>query len=96
MNITVNLEIDKREIENFQELERTIYRAVLKLGREITAKALESLDDALFGEPGRQTVSVQGVSRHMRQNNHGSGGIQAAGLSGQRCRGRAALCASAG
>ena len=48
MNITVNLEIDKREIENFQELERTIYRAVLKLGREITAKALESLDDALL------------------------------------------------
>ena len=48
MNITVNLEIDKREIENFQELERTIYRAVLRLGREITAKALESLDDALL------------------------------------------------
>ena len=30
MNITVNLEIDKREIENFQELEETIYRTVLQ------------------------------------------------------------------
>ena len=48
MNIAVNIEFDKRNIENFQELERTIYRTVLKLGRDIAAKALESLDDALL------------------------------------------------
>lgn len=49
MTITVNLEIGKREIENFQELERTIYRTVLQFGREITAKALESMDEQLLG-----------------------------------------------
>ena len=45
MTITVNLELGKREIENFQELEETIYRTVLQFGREIAAKALESLDE---------------------------------------------------
>ena len=49
MTITVNLELGKREIENFQELERTIYKAVLQFGREITAKALESMDEQLLG-----------------------------------------------
>ena len=49
MTITVNLEIGKREIENFQELERTIYRTILQFGREITAKALESMDEQLLG-----------------------------------------------
>ena len=47
MNITVNLDFDKREIENFQELERTIHRAVLKLGSENAAKALEAMDEQL-------------------------------------------------
>ena len=37
MNITVNLEIDKWETENFQELERTVYRTVLKPGCEIVS-----------------------------------------------------------
>ena len=49
MTIAVNLELDKREIENFQELERTIHRKMLQLGREITAKALESMDEQLLG-----------------------------------------------
>lgn len=48
-NITANLEIDKREIENFQELERTVYRTVLKLGCEIINKALEAMDEQLLG-----------------------------------------------
>ena len=48
MTITVNLELGKREIENFQELERTIHRTVLQLGREIAAKALESMDEQLL------------------------------------------------
>ena len=48
MNIAVNLEIDKREIEDFQELERTIYRTVLKLGCEILSKALEGMDQQLL------------------------------------------------
>jgi len=48
MTITVNLELGKREIENFEELERTIYRTVLQFGREIAAKALESLDEQLL------------------------------------------------
>ena len=48
MTITVNLELGKREIENFQELERTIYRTVLQFGREIAAKALESMDEQLL------------------------------------------------
>ena len=48
MTITVNLEFGKREIENFQELERTIYRTVLQFGREIAAKALESMDEQLL------------------------------------------------
>ena len=48
MNITANLEIDKREIENFQELERTVYRTVLKLGCEIIDKALEAMDEQLL------------------------------------------------
>lgn len=30
MTMTVNLELGKREIENFQELEGTIYRTVLQ------------------------------------------------------------------
>ena len=50
MTITVNLDFGKREIENFQELERTIYRTVLQFGREITAKALESMDEQLLGD----------------------------------------------
>lgn len=49
MTITVNLEIGKREIENFEELEKTIYRMVLQFGREIMAKALESMDEQLLG-----------------------------------------------
>ena len=49
MTITVNLDFGKREIENFQELEKTIYRTVLQFGREITAKALESMDEQILG-----------------------------------------------
>ena len=49
MIITVNLDFDKMEIENIQELERTIYRTVLQFGREIMAKALESMDEQLLG-----------------------------------------------
>ena len=49
MTITVNLELGKREITNFQELEKTIYRTVLQFGREIAAKALESMDEQLLG-----------------------------------------------
>ena len=49
MTITVNLELGKREIENFEELEKTIYRTVLQFGREIMAKALESMDEQLLG-----------------------------------------------
>ena len=48
MNITVNPEIEKREIENFQELERTVYRTVLKLGCEILEKTLEAMDEQLL------------------------------------------------
>ena len=48
MTITVNLDFDKREIENFQELERTIYRTVLQFGRKIMAKALESMDEHIM------------------------------------------------
>ena len=48
MTITVNVDFGKREIENFQELEKTIYRTVLQFGREITAKALESMDEQLL------------------------------------------------
>ena len=48
MNITVNLEIDKRETENFQKLERTVYRTVLKLGCEILEKTLEAMDEQLL------------------------------------------------
>ena len=50
MTITVNLDFGKREIDNFQELERTVYRTVLQFGREITAKALESMDEQLLGD----------------------------------------------
>lgn len=48
MTITVNLEIGKREIDNFQELERTIYRTVLQLGCEIAQKTLETMDEQLL------------------------------------------------
>ena len=48
MTITVNLDLGKREIENFQEFEKTIYRTVLQFGREIAAKALESMDELLL------------------------------------------------
>ena len=49
MTITVNLDFGKREIENFQELVRTIHGTVLQLGREIAVKALESMDEQLLG-----------------------------------------------
>ncbi len=49
MTITVNLEFGKREIIDFQELERTIYRTVLQFGRKIAAKALERMDELLLG-----------------------------------------------
>ena len=49
MTITVNLDFGKREIDNFQELERTVYRTVLQFGREIVTKALESMDEQLLG-----------------------------------------------
>ena len=49
MTITGNLELGKREIENFEKLEKTIYRTVLQFGREITAKTLESMDAQLLG-----------------------------------------------
>ena len=48
MTITVNLDLGKREIENFQEFEKTIYRTVLQFGREIAANALESMDELLL------------------------------------------------
>ena len=49
MTITVNFDLGKREIKDFQELEKTIYRTVLQFGREIAAKALEGMDEQLLG-----------------------------------------------
>ena len=63
MTITVNLELGKREIENFQELERTIHRTVLQLGREIAAKALEGMDEQLLGSRDARRFRCKGFQQ---------------------------------
>lgn len=63
MTITVNLDFGKREIENFQELVRTIHGTVLQLGREIAVKALESMDEQLSNCAGAQRSAEDSLSR---------------------------------
>ncbi len=63
MTITVNLELGKREIENFQELEETIYRTVLQFGREIAAKALESLDEQMLNSRDASRFRCKGFQK---------------------------------
>ena len=63
MTITVNLDFDKREIENIQELERTIYRTVLQFGRKIMAKALESMDEQLLGSRDVKRFRCKGLQK---------------------------------
>ena len=61
MTITVNLELGKREIENFQE--ETIYRTVLQFGREIAAKALESLDEQMLNSRDASRFRCKGFQK---------------------------------
>ena len=63
MTITVNLELGKRETENFQELEETIYRTVLQFGREIAAKALESLDEQMLNSRDASRFRCKGFQK---------------------------------
>ena len=63
MNITVNLEFDKREIENFQELERTVYRTVRKLGCQIVEKALEAMDEQLLDRRDAKRFRCKGFQK---------------------------------
>ena len=63
MNITVNLEFDKREIENFQELERTVYRTVRKLGCQIVEKALEVMDEQLLDSRDAKRFRCKGFQK---------------------------------
>lgn len=48
MNITLNIEISNKEINNFGELEREIFEIALGVGRQIMQQALEKLDDELL------------------------------------------------
>ena len=63
MNIALNLEICNSEIKNFENFVETVYRSVLKLGRDIVSQALEKMDDTLKGERDRKRFRCKGFRK---------------------------------
>ena len=63
MNIALNLEICNSEIKNFENFVETVYRSVLKLGRDIVSQALEKMDDTLKGERDRKRFLCKGFRK---------------------------------
>ena len=89
MTITVNVDFGKREIENFQELVRTIHGTVLQLGREIAVKALESMGFKVTAASGCEAPTLtncyymEGVDDAMFRKYALEEGVMLAGALGQ-------------